>query len=156
MATVRSLGAGGPPLAYRLDEVSVRLTRQPGSGTFPKRRVTLSGTGTATLERDGQTLPFSHPPGDVLALLNDLYRIRFFDLPTNLNVRYSVFLKDDGSIGTSVLRMLDASSTSVCLRLAAFEKCVTYASGGARELEEIVERVFSQAGRSVDLRPSGK
>lgn len=150
MAAQPSLGSSGPPLTYRLEDVGVHLTRQPGSSAFPIRRLSLSGTGSATLERDGQTLPFRYAPKDLLALLNELYRIRFFDLPTNLGVRYSVFLKDDGTVVTSALRMADASSTKVCLTVADYEKCVTYGRAGPYELERLARRLFADADRLVD------
>lgn len=148
MATERNPGAGGPPLAYRLDEVSIHLTRQPGHG-FPIRRVSLSGTGSATLERDKQNLPFRYESRELLALLNEFYRVRFFDLPTNYRARYSVFLKDDGTVGTEVLKMSDASSTSICFAVPSYEKCVTYSTEGPAELEKLAQRVFSEAEQLV-------
>lgn len=156
MAAKPSLETGKPPHTYRLDEVSLRLTRQPGNGAFPVRRVNLSGAGAATLERDGRKLPFHYAPKDLLALLNELYKIRFFDLPTNYRTRYSLFLKEDGSVGTSALRLSDESSTSVCIAVAAYEKCVTYGSEAPYELEHLAKRIFSEADRLVNVeQPKG-
>lgn len=149
MPAQKSLGVGGPPLTYRIEDVNVKLTRQPGSAAFPIRRVHLSGTGSATLERDGQTLSFRYASRDLLNLMNAFYKIRFFDLPTNTTARHSVFLKEDGSVVTSSLRMLDAASTRVCFSVATYEKCVTYASEPPRELDELVQRVFAEADRLV-------
>ena len=113
------LDNGIPPKTYRLDEVSVRLTRHSGRPSFPVRRVSLSGKGDATLERDKQSQSFQYPAKDLIVLLNDLYRIRFFDMPKDLTTRYSVVHKDDGTVATSMLRMSDAPSTSVCFAVAA-------------------------------------
>ena len=148
MATERNPGAAGPPSTYRLDEVSVRLTRQPGHG-LPTRRISLSGTGDAALERDRQNLPFRYESRELLALLNELHRIRFFDLPTNYRARYSVFLRDDGTVGTEVLKMSDASSTSICFAVPSYEKCVTYSTEGPAELEKLAQRIFSEAEQLV-------
>lgn len=147
MATERSLGVGGPPLAYRIGEVSVRLTRHPGNPALPIRRVILSGVGGATLERDGKSVQFPYGSKDLLALLNELYRIRFFDLPTQYNTQYSVFLKDDGTVGTAALRMPDSGSTSICFAVTGYEKCVSYSREGSLELENIARRIFSDADR---------
>lgn len=145
MATELNLGAGGPPLAYRLDEVSVRLTRHSGNPAFPFRRVILSGAGNATFERDGESMQFSYGNKELLALLNALYKIRFFDLPSQYNTRYSVFLKDDGTVGTEALRMTDSASTSICFAVRGYEKCVTYGRDGPLELENIAKQIFSDA-----------
>ncbi len=155
MPTQKSLAVDGPPLTFRIEAVSVHLTRQPGSAAFPIRRVNLSGTSSASLERDGQTLPFRYAPKDLLILLNEFYKIRFFDLPTNTTARYSVFLKEDGSVVTSTLRMADAASTRVCFAVATYEKCVTYAGETPRELDDIVRRVFSDADRLVKANQPG-
>ncbi len=71
--------------------------------------------------------------------------MRFFALPNDYTRRDSVHLKDDGTIVTSMLRMTDAPSTSVCFSAAAFEKCITYASQGPAELEGFATRLFAQA-----------
>lgn len=144
-----SLGASGPPLAYRIDEVSVRLTRHSGNPALPIRRVILSGAGSATLERDGKEVQFPYEKKDLLALLNALYKIRFFDLPTQYSTQYSVFMKDDETVGTAALRMSDSGSTNICFAVTGYEKCVTYGPNthGPLELENIAKRIFSDADR---------
>ena len=148
MAAERSFVAGGPPLNYRLDELSVRFLRQPGHG-LPGWRVSLAGSGAALLESDGQKRHFFYPVKDLLALVNELYRIRFFELPITYTTKYSVFIKDDGLLGTQGLRMSDASSTRVCFAVAAYEKCVSYGADGPRELEALVQHVVADTERLV-------
>lgn len=145
MAAEPGLGADGPPLTYRLDEVSVRLSRHPGNSALPVRRVILSGAGDATFERDGGSVHFPYSNKDLLALLKALYKIRFFDLPSQYNTRYSVFLNDDGTVGTEALRMTDSASTSICFAVRGYEKCVTYGRDGPLELENIAKQIFSDA-----------
>lgn len=152
MSTKPSVETGKLPQSYRLNEVSVRVTLQPGRGNFPVRRVSLLGTGAATLEQNGQKQPFPYASRDLLALLNELYKIRFFELPTNYTTRHSVFLKEEGLIGTNLLRMSDESSTSVCFSTAAYEKCVTYSTEGPDELDRIATRIFSEASRLVGVK----
>lgn len=142
---MESTTTAGLPQTYRLEEVSVRLTRQPGRPNFPLQRISLTGKGSATLERDGQSQPFHYTAQDLLDVLNELYRIRFFDLAKNYSTRHSVSLKDDGTVITGHLRLQDASSTTVCFAVAAYEKCVTYTTEGPYELEKLTQRVFAQA-----------
>src|SRR5690242_9418374 len=82
MAGERALGPDGPPLAYPIQEVKLHLTRQPGKAAFPVRRVSLSGKGMATFERGEEFLQVSYSTSALVALLNELYRIRFFELPS--------------------------------------------------------------------------
>jgi hypothetical protein len=141
MAGERTLGRNGPPLSYRIDEVTIRLVRHPGrAGSI--RSVSLSGSGGASVERDGETARFDYAPSDLLKLLNEFYQFRFFDLPERYTTRYSVFLKDDGTVGTSALRMADAASTEVCIDIGEYRKCVVFGRDGPLELEGIARRVF--------------
>ena len=142
MAAERTLGPAGPPLVYPIHEVSLHLTRQPGNPAFPVRRISLSGKGTATFERGNELLQVSYSNGELVTLLNELYGIRFFELPSQYTTRYSVFLKDDGTVATSALRMMDAASTRVCFAVTGYEKCVTYGRDRPNDLENIVNRVF--------------
>lgn len=144
LASQKSLGAGGPPLQYRIEDVSIRLTGQPGRGPFAKYRIILSGAGWATLERDGKTLSFSYATPNLLSRVNELYKIRFFSLPTDCTARYSVFLKEDGSISTSTLRLQDAASTQVCFKAASYEKCVTYGNDAPVEIERLVKQIIAE------------
>ncbi|MBN9132278.1 MAG: hypothetical protein J0H48_02785 [Nitrosospira multiformis] len=152
MAGERALGPDGPPLAYPIQEVNLHLTRQPGNAAFSVRRVSLSGRGSATFERGDELLQIAYPTTELVALLNELYRIRFFELPSQYTARYSVFLKDDGMIATSVLRMMDAGSTRICFAATGYEKCVTYGRDGPSDLENIVNGVFDD----LEKRAAGK
>lgn len=139
----------GPPLSYRLDTVELRLQRQPGHGQ-PKLALVVAGAGSATLEsgRPASARGFTLPADEVLALLNGLYRLRFFDLPAALRARQSVLLMPDGAIATQVTNRIDTASTTVCVALPGFEKCVRYAEGdGPPELEGWVQAAFADAQR---------
>lgn len=152
MAAERTLGPEGPPLAYPVQQINLHLTRQPGNPAFPVQRVSLSGKGTATFERGDELLQVAYSTGELVTLLNELYRIRFFELPSQYTTRHSVFLKDDGTVATSVVRMMDAGGTRICFTVTGYEKCVTYGRNGPNDLENIVNRVFDD----MEKRPGGK
>jgi hypothetical protein len=102
----------------------------------------LSGNGGATLKRHGRLVQFPYPRDDFLNLLNELYRIRFFDLPETYITRYSIFLKDDGTVAMSALRMPDMPSTKVCVVIDQYEKCVTFGRDGPLELKSITKKLL--------------
>jgi hypothetical protein len=143
MANIPAVHA--PPHSYRIDEVKLRLTRHPGNPGLPLRRLSVSGDGTAALEDKGEIYSISYRGEDVLALLNALYRIRFFEMRPHYHTRYSVFLNNDGLVETEALRMTDSGGTTVCLTISEYEKCVTYGEAGPPDLEKFVNRAFSEA-----------
>jgi hypothetical protein len=142
----RTLGPAGPPLSYHIEDVSIRITTYPGqSASKLIGRVSLAGTGEGMLEKDGNRLSFPYAQKNLLTHLNVLYGIRFFDLPVDYITQYRVFLKDDGTVETSALRMVDMSSTRICTAIGQYQKCVTYAVGQPpRELEEMVKQTYRE------------
>lgn len=142
-ATPITSGISRPPESYQVDGLSLQVTRQPGNGDLPLRRITLVGSGSLTLEQPPTTLPY--PPRLVVGWANELYGMRFFDLPAQQTTRFSVRLTDTGRVETDLLRMVDSETTRVCFRLPDFEKCVVYQEFEAPELEKLVKRLFLEA-----------
>jgi hypothetical protein len=97
------------------------------------------------LERDGTTARFPVANQDLLNLMNELYRMHFFELPSDYTAEYSVVQKEDGILATMISSMNDEPSTSVCVSIREYKKCVAYGRKGPLELENLVERVFSKA-----------
>jgi hypothetical protein len=133
------------PLSYKIEEVRISLTRRPGNPSFPILRLVLSGSGKATLERDGKSTLFDYPDKDLLSVLKEFYKIRFFELPEDYSTEYSVFLDENHMVQTTALRLSDIESTSTCLAVAGYKKCVTYSRKGPLELENLVQRIFAKA-----------
>lgn len=146
MAAERKPGANGPPLTYRLDQATVRVQRQFAHGQ-PMVQLSLPGRGQASLQSGERKRLFEHAARDHLNVLNGLYRMRFFDLPAQLRPPLSVFLDDEGRVGTQGLRMADAGSTTVCFSLPGYEKCVRYDASGPPELEDFVLRLLADAAQ---------
>ncbi len=143
-----SSAAAWPPLAYRLEEVGISVQREPAHG-LPLQRVSVSGSGEGVRQWQGRQEAFRIDRDGLLDIVNALYRMRFFDLPEWLLPPRSVFIKDDGSIGTQAVRMHDATTTSLCFTLPAYKKCVAYEANPPAELEALVQRVLTDAGRRV-------
>lgn len=156
MAAKEDHAVGMPPPSYPLDDVRVQLTLQPGRAGVAVQRIRLSGSGSAMLERGGQSLPFHYARKDLMALLNAFYGMRFFEMPADTRTRFSVVLQEDGTVRTSMLRMLDEASTQVCFSVASYSKCVTCSSDRPGELRNAVQHVFDAAGRLSTGHPSGE
>jgi len=137
-----------PPKTYRLDDVSIDLIRHAGVivGSTDKH-IRISGAGNSTQKHGGKSLSFLYSTQDLLAVINSLNQLRFFELPTIHNIKYSVYLKDDGTVGKSALRMHDAANTTVCFNIPEYKKCVTYNSDIAPELEKLVKHIFSEVDK---------
>ncbi|MEO8991536.1 MAG: hypothetical protein ABI284_01645 [Nitrosospira sp.] len=133
------------PSTYRFDEISIRITRQLGSPAFSIREIRLSAEGGAILGRGGGTVRFSFTKQDLLNLVNELYQLRFFELPSDYTAEYSIVQNEDGILSTMISSMEDEPSTSVCIFIKEYKKCVTYSRKGPFELENLVQRVFTKA-----------
>ena len=146
MANQAGVGPGEPPKSYRIEDVAVRVQIQGARG-LPEQRVALNGNTSGTLERGQKNSSFVYPTSDLMAVVNALYRIRFFAIPDSTGVRYSVFLNSDGMVVTQALKMNDIGQTRVCFAAGSYEKCVSYVGDGPTELNDIVRNVFVQAER---------
>jgi hypothetical protein len=143
--------ASGPPRTYRIEDVRIHMVRAEGRSTGPPRQLLLSGAGpgSAVLEQQGQRRQGVWPHGDLVALLNALYRLQFFSLPAQLTDRQSVFLRDDGTVQMQVLRRVDAPSTRVCVTISDYAQCVSFSAEGSAALGQVVDQAFSNAERLV-------
>jgi len=140
----------GPPSTYHLNEIRLRFTHHPGNPAFPIERISLSGGDGAIFERGGQSARFPIAKQDLLNVVNELYAIRFFELPSDYTAQYSVVEKENGLIGTMASSMDDQPSTSVCFSITNYKKCVIYSRKGPPELENMVQRVFSKANEWIE------
>lgn len=132
-----------PPNKYLLSDLEIKFTRHAGmiKGST-KKQIIISGNGSSIIELKGKEQPFKYSSTEIVSLINSFYKIRFFDLPTHYNTSFSVFLNNDGSVGTKALRMMDSANTTICFSLPNFEKCVTYSKDKPFELENIIQTIF--------------
>lgn len=141
-AGVHGMEADGLPRTYRLDEVTLRVSLQAGNPAHPSRQFVLSGAAASAPggERVQKT---PHSSGATLVeALKELYRMRFFEMPSQYTTVHSVYLKDDGTVATTAQRMLDAQSTQVCVSIQSYEKCVRFGREAPIELRRFAERML--------------
>lgn len=147
-------GKVGLPLSYKIEEVRISLTRRPGNPAFPIHRLIFLGSGNATLERDGKSVSLNYPDKDLIYVLNEFYKIRFFELPEDYSTEYSVFVNSENVVQTISLRLSDAESTRVCFAVANYKKCVTYSHKGPLELENLVKQLFADVDKFASKKPA--
>ncbi len=148
--TVKPDSTAAMPQAFAAGELSIRLSRQAGNAAYKPWEVQLSGAGGGTLSHDGKQWALAYAPKDVVALLNALFEIHFFDLPTQYSTQGVAQLLDDGSVRLIEKSTSNARSNSVCVRIAAFERCVRFGSRAPLELDRIFQRIFADAQRAAN------
>lgn len=150
-----AMAADKPPRTYRLDEAELQIDRMPAHG-LPKQRLLLVSQRESRLETGGKAVPFQLPPQELLAAINALHGIRFFQMPASFGPRTRVALGEDGTVITQVLAMADTLSTTVCFTVPGYRKCVTYRADPPPGLEELVQRLFADATHRAGVDAPGK
>lgn len=135
-----------PPADFRMADLRLTLTRQTGAIAQPMQRLAVSGAGEATFTLGSTSKGFAFSADELLATLNTLLVIKFFDMPTDYSARRSYFIRDNGQVGTQMLKLPDLPNTQVCFALPSFQKCVNYDEQQAPvALEGWVQRLFNEA-----------
>lgn len=134
-----------PPTKYPLEDVTLSATRQAGNPAFGRRTVSIHGDGRCLVSttRPVDEVPCRRLSDEALVeLVNEFYRLHFFELRDNYITRRRVFLDNQGSIRASRLRLLDTSSTRLCFRAGDFEKCVTFGKDTPGEFQVLIDRIL--------------
>ena len=146
MAGEFKLSSNEIPQKFSVDELRISLTRQQGNAAYAPWQIHLSGADGGSLAHDGKQWPFPYAAKETVMLLNALYDMHFFDLPTQYAMHPVAHLKADGTVILAQMRTSSAGN-SVCVAVASIEKCVHYGNQAPPELDRIVQRVFADAQR---------
>lgn len=135
-----------PPGDYPVDSLRIEVTRQSVGATRTRHVVALLGSGRIEV-RENTALQSSAPLArDALsALLDRLYRLRFFTLPDSYLTRYGVHITAEGRVQRSALRLPDRETTQVCVHIGAGQKCSVFADDGPAELNAFARDVRALA-----------
>ena len=134
------------PKTFRLDELTIRLVRQNGNAAYAPQQLLMSSQG-GSLQQHDRTQSLRYSAADLIGLLNQLLRLRFFDLPQRNSTRQVAMPQADGLVSLGELSLSNANTHSVCVALGAAEHCVRYGSEAPQELDQLVQRVFADAER---------
>lgn len=145
-SNIKRLSCDGPPLSYLIKDVNITLSRHLTSGKGKKTEiVNIVADGKSTVSMNGNESVLTYSRNDVLEIINSLYAIKFFDLPSRYSMTYSVFMNADGLIDTSANLMQDQASTNVCFSISTYKKCVAYGVNKPEKLDKIVTRILTTA-----------
>lgn len=117
-----------PPTQYPLSEVVISIRQQTLRG-IAGYEIGIGGDGNGYYRQNSGANPttierrFSNSL--LIELLNDFYRIHFFELADSYQLTKQVVLRDDGTVATTALKMADAGGKTLCVQLADYRKCVT-------------------------------
>lgn len=139
--------AARPPSRYPLQEVTVSVIKQGGNPLFGRRTGWVFGDGRCRYDVDKaeqhtETVCPALPRAVLLELLNTFYRIHFFDLKQSYTTRYRVTLQAGQELQMTALRLADSASTSVCLRLGDYQKCVTFSQDPPTDLAQLADTLW--------------
>ena len=81
------------------------------------------------------------PNETLLELVNDFYKIHFFELPDTYDVKKQVVLKNNNTVATVVTKQVNVSSKKLCIQLRTYKKCVTIVDNQPVEAAELVKKI---------------
>ncbi|MDD2760825.1 MAG: hypothetical protein PHH11_11090 [Methylomonas sp.] len=138
-----------PPAQYPLAEVSISILHQTGHGIPGGYEIAIHGNGNGYKQNtDANPVKIETYISNeiLLELLNDFYRIHFFELGDTYLVKKQVLLRDNALVATTALKMADVSSKKLCIQLADYKKCVTIVGDQPVEASQLaakIEKLFS-------------
>lgn len=130
------------PLQYTLKEISISLLHQTGHGIPGGYEIIINGGANSFYSRNKETQnPISIDNKTLLELVNDFYSSHFFELADTYTVKKQVILKNDGSVVTTSMRLMDIASTRLCIQLADYKKCLTIVNGQPVEVAQLITKI---------------
>ena len=74
-------------------------------------------------------------------MVNDFYKIHFFELPDTYAIKKQVVLKDNTTVATVVTKQVNASSKKLCIQLRTYKKCIAIVGNQPVEAAELVKKI---------------
>ena len=125
IASEKSSGHSSIPKEYRLEDVKISVLYQTGHRLPGSYRINISAGKASYVTDRKEKADLIIKDKALVDLLNDFYRIHFFELQDTYTVKRQIALLDDRSISTFPSRLVDMGSKRICIALANYEKCVT-------------------------------
>ena len=133
-----------PPTQYPLSEVAISIRQQAARG-IAGYEIGISGDGNSFYQQNSAANPprierrFSNPV--LIGLLNDFYRIHFFELADSYQLTKQVVLRDDGMVATAASKRVDAAGKVLCVQLADYRKCVTLFNDQPPQVAQLIAKI---------------
>ncbi|HHJ38944.1 MAG: hypothetical protein AXA67_10685 [Methylothermaceae bacteria B42] len=131
-----------PPRQFPLKEVRITVLHQTGHGIPGSYRITITGDGKAVQAVDkNKRKEITLSKKQLVELINEFYRIHFFELPDSYGVQRHVVLMDDGTLRLFTGRLADVASQQVCIEISDYKKCITVINRHPLELRLLVDKM---------------
>ena len=130
------------PAQYPLKKVTISLSHQSGAGMPGSYQITINGDGNSFfIQNSKEKQAFTVPKETLLELVNDFYKIHFFELPDTYAVKKRVVFKDNTTVATVVTKQAGVSSKKLCIQLRSYKKCVAIVDNQPVEAAELVKKI---------------
>lgn len=131
-----------PPKEYHLSDCSIQAIRYSGGPSRSVTRVTLYGTGNATIDTDNTASTIHFSPTEFVQILNELYRIKFFEIPSDYINQHSVSLSNGGTIRTRSIRLMDTDRIEIRCNIGEYKKSVLFSNHTPTDLVKVATRIL--------------
>lgn len=130
------------PAQYPLSKITISILHQPGAGNPGGYQITIRGDGNSFYNHNSKEKKALNVPNEtLLELVNDFYKIHFFELPDTYAVKKRVVLKDNSTVATVVTKQVDVNSKKLCVQLRTYKKCVNIIDNQPVEAAELVTKI---------------
>jgi hypothetical protein len=138
-------GQTKPPLQYELSQVTISIRHQTSRGIPGGYELSVSGDGSGSYVQNkvGNPVTINRQisKDQLLELINTFYQIHFFELADTYSSRKQVLLRDDGSVATIAIKLVDMGGTKVCIRIADYQKCITMVDNQPVAVADLVKTI---------------
>ncbi len=130
-----------PPRQYPLEQVRISLLHQTSRQLPGGYEITITGDGKAAYVSKEERKALTLQDETLMELLNDFYRIHFFELQDTYTVKKQVSLLDNRLVSTFGHHIVDMGGKRLCIELADYKKCVTIVAGQPPEAERLAAKI---------------
>jgi hypothetical protein len=130
------------PAQYPLKKITISISHQPGAAMPGGYQIIINGDGNSFYRQNSkEKQALTVPKETLLELVNDFYKIHFFELPDTYAVKKQVVLKDNTTVATVVTKQVNVNSKKLCIQLRTYKKCVAIVDNQPVEAAELVKKI---------------
>jgi len=130
------------PAQYPLKKISISISSQAGKDNSESYQILINGNGDSFFRKNNKEKQvLSIKSETLLELLNDFYRIHFFEIKDTFTVKEQVILKDNKTVTTVFNKQPSMSRKKVCIHLRSYKKCVTVVDNQPSAVAQIINKI---------------
>lgn len=131
-----------PPERYPLENVQVTIQKTMGHGLPGSYIIRLIG-GKAAIKTLNNASPIEVSLSEqaFLQILNEFYKIHFFEFSDTYTKQTSVVLLDNDTVQTTYGKLMDTGSRQVCIEIKDYKKCITTTNDQPESLITLFQKI---------------